>query len=107
MRYELFLESEVHAARKDLPGHVRQRMRRIIEELTEDPRPSASRALNSPAMALPTTIEVRRFRLDRWRLIYAVCDSEQWVWLLAVRQRPPYDYQDLHKLIQRFSGEAT
>ena len=93
-------------ARKDLPGHVRQRIRRSIEELAENPRPSESRELTITSMALPATIEVRRFRLARWRIIYAVCDSEQWVWLLAVCQRPPYDYQDLHKLIQRFSDEA-
>jgi|GEM_PF-5378431 len=29
------------------------------------------------------------------------CDEEQWVWVLALRRRPPYDYDDLPELIAR------
>lgn len=32
---------------------------------------------------------------ENWRIIYAVNDNEKWVWVLAIRQRPPYDYEDL------------
>jgi mRNA interferase RelE/StbE len=41
--------------------------------------------------------------MERWRIVYAVCDVEQWVWVLAVRRRPPYDYNDLPELIARLS----
>ena len=34
-------------------------------------------------------------------MIYAVNDGEGWVWVLAVRQRPPYDYEDLDELVAR------
>lgn len=29
---------------------------------------------------------------------YALNDYEKWVWILAIRQRPPYDYEDLPEL---------
>jgi hypothetical protein len=28
-----------------------------------------------------------------------VNDAEAWVWVLAVRKRPPYDYEDLEELL--------
>ncbi len=46
-------------------------------------------------------VELRRIRMERWRIVYAVCDEEQWVWVLALRRRPPYDYDDLPELIAR------
>ena len=50
MNYELFLEPEVHAARRDLPGNVRQRLRRAIEQLASDPRPANSSELSNDAL---------------------------------------------------------
>jgi mRNA interferase RelE/StbE len=38
-------------------------------------------------------------RLDQWRIVYAITDSELTVDVLAVRKRPPYDYGDLEDLI--------
>ena len=38
-------------------------------------------------------------RTGDWRVVYAVSDSAQWVWVLAVRKRPPYDYGDLEQLL--------
>ncbi len=40
-------------------------------------------------------IELRRIKLEKWRIIYAVNDVEEWVWVWGVRKRPPYDYDDL------------
>jgi mRNA interferase RelE/StbE len=51
------------------------------------------------AESIPKGIEVRRLRLDRWRVVYAVDESWQIVIVLAIRQRPPYDYEDLDRLI--------
>ena len=36
---DLLVEPAVHKARKKLPGHVRQRIKRAISSLAEDPRP--------------------------------------------------------------------
>ena len=43
--------------------------------------------------------EPRRLRIEQWRIIYAVIDHEiKIVAVLAVRRRPPYDYQDIEEL---------
>ena len=88
---------------KDLPGNVRQRIKRAIEDLSTEPRPSQSRELDlsgvKQAEHLPEGIEVRRLRLDRWRVIYAVDEEWKSVFVLAVYRRPPYDYGDLDRLI--------
>lgn len=52
-------------------------------------------------LGVQQAIELRRIRLDSWRLVYAVSSSENWVWVLAVRRRPPYDYEDLEGLVHR------
>ena len=43
--------------------------------------------------------ELRRLRLDRLRIVYAISDKERIVDVLAVRKRPPYDYSDLERLL--------
>ena len=63
--------------------------------------PQASRDLNTGDLDLPAGVEIRRVRLNRWRIIYAVHDDEQWVWILGLQRRPPYDYSDLAELVAR------
>jgi len=62
--YDIILEPEVHAFRHTLPGHVRQRIRRLIDDLSANPRPHASRALDTTALDLPPGVEIRRLRLS-------------------------------------------
>lgn len=40
-RLDLLLEPSVHEARKKLPGHVRQQVKRAIDSLAKNPRPHA------------------------------------------------------------------
>lgn len=54
---------------------------------------------------LRDTIELRRIRMEHWRIVYAVCDVEQWVWVLTVCRRLPYGYDDLPELIARLPAE--
>jgi mRNA-degrading endonuclease RelE of RelBE toxin-antitoxin system len=100
---ELFVEPEVHKTRKDLPGHVRQRVKHLLDRLADEPRPSRSHVLDTTGLDVPPGVELRRWRLARWRVIYAVHDREGWIWVLAIRQRPPYDYEDLGTLVARLS----
>ena len=73
---------------KDLPGHIRQRVRRAIAALADEPRPAESKALVRPSQedvkntqildappgdTLPDPArELRRIRLERWRIVYAI-----------------------------------
>jgi len=79
----------------NLPGYVRQRVKRAIDALALDPRPAGSQPLSGAELER----ELRRLRLDRWRIVYAVTEADKAVDVLAVRRRPPYDYGDLEALV--------
>jgi len=98
-RLTLLIEPEVHYARKYLPGNVRQRVKRAIESLAQEPRLPDSRPLDATGLDVPPRVELRRLQIDRWRIVYAVNDEEHWVWVLAIRRRPPYNYEDLEERI--------
>ncbi len=100
---------------QELPGHMRQRVRRAIAGLADEPRPAESKALVRPiqeeALEAQDTAasaedqpyepahELRRIRLDRWRIVYAITETDQAIDVVAVRKRPPYDYGDLEHLL--------
>jgi mRNA-degrading endonuclease RelE of RelBE toxin-antitoxin system len=100
-RYTVYVTPAAWKEMKTLPGHMRQRARRAVSALAEDPRPAKSKALDVPGVPC----EVRRLRFDRWRVVYAVTEAEQVVDVLAVRKRPPYDYGDLATLLE--DGPST
>lgn len=93
--YRVFIAPRALNETKELPGHVRQRIRRAIQALADDPRPANSKELDVRGLAQ----EVRRLRLDKWRVVYAITEAERAVDVLAVRKRPPYDYGDLSALL--------
>lgn len=93
-RYEVYVTPQAWAEIILLPGHVRQRVKRAVDGLSQEPRPARSKELEAEVGR-----ELRRLRLDRWRIVYAVTESEKWVDVLAVRKRPPYDYGDLEELL--------
>jgi mRNA interferase RelE/StbE len=98
-RYDVWVEPTVPQARKRLPGRFRQRVKQAIVALADDPRPPKSRPLDVSDLDMPPGVELRRIRMDPWRVVYAVNDAEAWVWVLAVRKRPPYDYENLEELL--------
>lgn len=102
-KYNLYIEPDAHAERKNLPGHARQRIQRSITDLAENPYPPQSRQLDTSESGMPDTIAIYRIRLDKWRIVYAVNEDEAWVWVWGIRRRPPYDYQDLPEFLNRFS----
>jgi mRNA interferase RelE/StbE len=99
--YRLWLEPELHALRDRLPGNVRQRVKRALDDLAADPHPAGSQPLDLTGLDLPPGVELRRLRLGKWRIIYAVNAAEGWVWALGIRHRPPYNYDDLPEVVSR------
>lgn len=97
-RYTVYVTPAALNEIKQLPGHVRQRVRRAISGFAENPRPSKSKALKVAGLA----VELRRLQLDRWRVVYAITDEVLLVDVFAVRKRPPYDYGDLSELLKDF-----
>lgn len=95
----LWVERAVIDEIADLPGNIRQRVRRAIGDLPGNPRPAASRMLDLPDDLRIPGIEARRLRLDHWRVIYIIDPELDLISILAVRRRPPYDYDDLQDLL--------
>ncbi len=80
-----------------LPGHMRHRVKRAVDSFASNPRPPKSVELD-PA---PAENEARRLRIEDWRIVYIVTEQDKMVDVLAVRKRPPYDYEDLEILIAK------
>lgn len=99
--YDLFIEREAHEQRKLLPGNMRQRIAHLIADLGSHPRPALSESLETGGLPVPEAVELRRIRLEHWRIVYAVNDDESWVWIWRIRRRPPYDYDDLMDFIDQ------
>jgi mRNA interferase RelE/StbE len=89
MSYRLEFSEEARKSLRALPGHYRQRARRLIHALSEDPRPAAAQQLRDNPHGY-------RIWLERWRIIYRVHDAEQLVFIAAVRlKKGPETYQDI------------
>jgi mRNA-degrading endonuclease RelE of RelBE toxin-antitoxin system len=84
-----------------LPGHARQRIRRAVSDLPKTPRPTNSRALKIPADMHIEGLEAHRLRIDSWRVLYVIDQEWEIITVLAVRKRPPYNYDDLRELLGR------
>ncbi len=80
---------------KRLPGHKRRAVETFVTTLKTNPRGPRSKLLSQQI----TTTEVRRWRSDSLRVLYLIDDESRWVALIAIRERPPYDYGDLESLI--------
>ena len=96
--YTVYVTPDALHDMKDLPGKVRQRVRRAVSDLASEPRPSPSKPLDVEGVSW----EPRRLRIDRWRIIYVISEAEKIVDVLAIRKRPPYDYGDLDSLLKDF-----
>ena len=103
VRYRLWIEPEAHARRDQLPGKIRQRIKKQIDNFASHPRPSISQPLDMEDLEIPAQVEIRRARLENWRIIYAINDTDRWVWVLGIYQRPPYNYDDLAELASKLT----
>ena len=93
-------------ARKEIrsaPGHLRSRILEVLHLLEQNFNPPGSRQLDLSKTDLPAMqdLSLGRARLDTWRIIYAVDTKESTVFVLGVRRRPPYQYEDLQQLIRQ------
>ena len=99
MKYEVYVLPTAWEEIKRLPGNMRQRVKRAIDGLRENPRPPRSIELDTSGLP-EVEAELRRLRIERWRIVYAITEAEMFVDVLAVRKRPPYDYGDLEQLLE-------
>lgn len=99
--YQVHIRESAHQEIRQLPGHMRQRVVRCLRDLEQTPRPVVSVALDlsDTSISLPVYAEVRRIRLDSWRIVYYLEDDIRLITVLAIRKRPPYQYDDLKRLL--------
>jgi mRNA interferase RelE/StbE len=97
-RYTVYVLPDEFRRIKQLPGNVRQRVKNVIDKRADDPRPTQSKKLDVAGAEDPTR-EVRRVRLDNWRIVYVISEQEKAVDVVAVRKRPPCDYGDLGEIL--------
>jgi len=69
MRYRIDVTDAARAEVIHLPGHVRQRARRLIAALADEPRPDNSKELRGHRGLF-------RIRLEKWRVVYRVDDND-------------------------------
>ena len=97
--YTVRLTKTVHQARKDIPAKVRQALVGIIDSLAANPQPNTSKVLDPKDQSHTKGWEIRRIRHTDWRVIFAIHQDWKEVLILAIRQRPPYSYDDLADLL--------
>ena len=89
MSYRTRLSDQGKRDLRRLPGYIRQRASRIVDNLANDPRPF-------DAVELREKPNHYRIRLDNWRIIYRIDDENSQVVLLAVRRKTgPETYSDI------------
>lgn len=95
MRYRISYTEEARQAIPGLPGNYRQRIRREIAALADNPRPArAERLRDDPTRSDPP--ERYKISLDRWRVIYRVLEEEQAVRIIRIRlKHGPETYEGL------------
>jgi mRNA-degrading endonuclease RelE of RelBE toxin-antitoxin system len=99
--YQVQVSKTAQKEIRQLPGNFRQRIIRTLRNLEQAPQPSDSRLLDLADVTIipPTHAELRRIRMDVWRIIYLLEHDVQLITVLAVRKRPPYQYDDLVDLL--------
>jgi mRNA-degrading endonuclease RelE of RelBE toxin-antitoxin system len=73
--YTVYVLPQALQGIKHLPGHVRQRVKRIIDDFATDPRPPDSIELSNITVPNPA-VTLHRFKLEKWRIVYAVDEEE-------------------------------
>ncbi len=95
-RYKVYVLPSAAKEIDRLPGHIRQRVRQAVKELARDVYPPRSKRLD---YELKSGWELGRLRLESWRLVYVIDREWDRVFVLTVRRRPPYQYDDLDQLL--------
>ncbi len=99
---EVWIDPDALREMRRSPGHMRHRLHRLALALGRDPRPGKSKSLTVPE-GWPDHLELRRLRVGTWRILYVIDREWDVIAILAVRKRPPYDYDDLHALLNKLT----
>lgn len=68
MAYTVYVIPQAWQEMKALPGNMRQRIKRAIDSIADEPMPQRSKKLRVD----DDGVALYRLRIERWRLIYAI-----------------------------------
>ena len=89
MRFQIEYSENARRAIHTLPGNYRQRIRRMIEALADEPRPKFAKELRE-------LINHYRIKVDKWRIIYRITDEHLIILVIDIRIKTgPETYSDL------------
>jgi mRNA interferase RelE/StbE len=87
--YQLEIPTRVRRQIDRLPGHYRQRVKAIIQQLPSNPRPSNAKLLREKG-------EIYRIALDQYRIVYSIENDVLVIEVVKVgRKYGPEFYADI------------
>ncbi|HMN31239.1 MAG TPA: type II toxin-antitoxin system RelE/ParE family toxin [Caldilineaceae bacterium] len=89
IRYQLDFRKGVLREIERMPGHLRQRVKRIIQQLNVDPRPAIAEELHDDLQGL------YKIKLGDWRVVYRVDDTILVVTVIKVGQKSGPEFYKL------------
>ncbi|MBI4770343.1 MAG: type II toxin-antitoxin system RelE/ParE family toxin [Chloroflexi bacterium] len=96
--YRLLLHPKIEKQLARIPQPLAERLARAIRDLRSSPRPAQAKALGQ---------ELYRLRLGDYRIVYAVFDSEQVVFVGKVARRSEQTYRDLTRILATARAAAA
>lgn len=87
--YQISIPKHVKRQLEDLPGHIRQRVKREIAKLASDPRPKYAQELRSNLRGR------YKIKLDQYRIVYRIDDEAAIVRILKTGKKHFGFYDDL------------
>jgi mRNA interferase RelE/StbE len=90
--YRLLFHPKIEKQLSRIPRLYAERLAQTIRNLKNDPRPPQSKHLDQ---------ELYRLREGEYRIVYAVFDDEQVVYIGKVERRSERTYRDIARLLVR------
>lgn len=89
MRYQVDISTRARRQIEELPGHLRQRVKRAIAQLAVNPRPDHAVELRGPLRGY------YKIRLDLYRVVYRIEDDVARVLVLKAGKKHSGFYDDV------------
>jgi mRNA-degrading endonuclease RelE of RelBE toxin-antitoxin system len=95
-KYQIYITPGALQEVQNPPGTMRERVKRAIDLLGDNPYPSLSKELEFDILFC----KLRRLQIDRWRITYLIHEDDKVIDILGVRKRPPQDFGDFNTLLE-------
>jgi mRNA interferase RelE/StbE len=87
--YRIDYSQQARQDLRNMPARFRNRVRSMIEALSNDPRPARSKELRD-------LTGLYRLRLEQWRIIYAIDDEDVQIQIIRIKRKTgPETYEHL------------